>query len=135
MSVEKIDHIGVAVKSIEESLLYYRDILGMEFLGTEEVKEQNVKVAFLMIGESKVELLEPTSDDSPVAKFLEKRGEGIHHIAVRVDSIEAALKKHHQNGARLIDTEPRIGAHDMRIAFIHPKATSGVLLELCQEPE
>ncbi len=135
MSVERIDHIGIAVKSIDESLPYYRDVLGMEFLGTEEVPEQKVIVAFLKIGESKIELLEPTADDSPVAKFIEKRGGGIHHIAVKVDSIEDALKKHHDNGARLIDTEPRIGAHDMRIAFIHPKATSGVLLELCQEPE
>lgn len=135
MGVEKIDHIGIAVKSIEDSLPYYQDVLGMEFVGTEEVVEQKVRVAFLRIGESKFELLEPTSDESPVAKFIEKRGGGIHHIAVSVDSIEEALEKHREKGARLIDNEPRIGAHSMRIAFVHPKATSGVLLELCQPSE
>ena len=133
MGVEKIDHIGIAVKSIEESLPYYQDVLGMEYFGSEEVVEQKVRVAFLKIGESKFELLEPTSDDSPVAKFIEKRGGGIHHVAVRVDSIEEALEKHREMGSRLIDNEPRTGAHNMRIAFVHPKSTSGVLLELCQE--
>ena len=132
MGVEKIDHIGIAVKCIEDSLPYYQDVLGMEFVGTEEVVEQKVRVAFLRIGESKFELLEPTSDESPVAKFIEKRGGGIHHIAVSVDSIEEALEKHREMGSRLIDNEPRVGAHSMRIAFVHPKATSGVLLELCQ---
>ena len=135
MGVEKIDHIGIAVKSIEDSLPYYQDVLGMEYLGSEEVVEQKVRVAFLRIGESKFELLEPTSDESPVAKFIEKRGGGIHHIAVSVDSIEDALEKHREMGSRLIDNESRTGAHNMRIAFVHPKATSGVLLELCQEPK
>ncbi len=133
MGVEKIDHIGIAVKSIEDSLPYYQDVLGMEYLGSEEVVEQKVRVAFLRIGESKFELLEPTSDDSPVAKFIEKRGGGIHHIAVSVDSIEEALEKHREMDSRLIDNESRTGAHNMRIAFVHPKSTSGVLLELCQE--
>ncbi len=135
MTVEKIDHIGIAVKSIEERLPYYRDALGLKYIGEEMVEEQNVRVAFLGIGESRIELLEPTSEDSPVAKFLEKRGEGIHHIAVRVENIEAALENHKGLGSRLIDSEPRVGAHRMRIAFVHPKATGGVLLELCQEPE
>ena len=135
MGVEKIDHIGIAVKSIEDSLPYYQDVLGMEYLGSEEVVEQKVRVAFLRIGDSKFELLEPTSDESPVAKFIEKRGGGIHHIAVSVDSIEDALEKHREMGSRLIDNESRTGAHNMRIAFVHPKATSGVLLELCQEPK
>ncbi|MHA1907034.1 MAG: methylmalonyl-CoA epimerase [Candidatus Thorarchaeota archaeon] len=135
MGVEKIDHIGIAVKSIDEALPYYRDVLGLEFTGTEVVEEQKVRVAFLKIGESKIELLEPTSDDSPIAKFIEKRGGGVHHIAVRVDAIDEDMARHRENEVRLIDNEPRVGAHKMRIAFIHPKSTSGVLLELCQEPE
>jgi methylmalonyl-CoA/ethylmalonyl-CoA epimerase len=135
MSVEKISHIGIAVESIEKWLGYYKDILGLEYGGSEEVAEQKVRVAFLKIGESKIELLEPTSEDSPIAKFLEKRGGGIHHIAVKVDDIEAALARHHEAGARLIDEKPRVGAHNMRIAFIHPKASGGVLMELCQDPE
>ena len=134
MPIDKLDHIGIAVKSIEENLKYYRDVLGMEYLGEEEVTEQKVRVAFLKLGESRIELLEPTSSDSPVAKFLEKRGPGIHHIAIQVDDIEAALSGHRKAGARLIDEMPRVGAHDMLIAFIHPKSTGGVLIELCQRP-
>jgi methylmalonyl-CoA/ethylmalonyl-CoA epimerase len=134
MSVEKIDHIGIAVDSIEKWLGFYKDILGLEYTGSEEITEQKVRVAFLTIGESQIELLEPTSDDSPIAKFIETRGGGIHHIAVKVDDIDAALARHHEAGARLIDSEARIGAHNMRIAFIHPKASGGVLLELCQKP-
>ncbi len=134
MSVEKIDHIGIAVESIENSLRYYKDLLGLEYLGSEEVAEQNVRIAFLKIGESKIELVEPTSDDSPIAKFLEKRGTGVHHIAIRVDNIEEALARHLEAGARLIDEKPRIGAHNIRIAFIHPKSSDGVLFELCEEP-
>jgi methylmalonyl-CoA/ethylmalonyl-CoA epimerase len=132
MSVEKIDHIGIAVESIENSLRFYKDLLGLEYEGSEEVAEQKVRIAFLKIGESKIELVEPTSDDSPIAKFLEKRGSGIHHIAITVDNIEAALARHLEAGARLIDEKPRIGAHNMRIAFIHPKASGGVLFELCE---
>ena len=134
MTVEKIDHIGIAVDSIENWVGFYKDVLELEFEGTQEVAEQKVRIAFFKIGESKIELLEPTSDDSPIAKFLEKRGSGIHHIAVLVDDIEAALEKHRNAGVRLIDNEPRVGAHNMRIAFIHPKASGGVLIELCQEP-
>ena len=133
MSVEKIDHIGIAVDSIEKWIGYYKDVLGLEHTTSVEIAEQNVRVAFLKIGESQIELLEPTSDDSPIAKFLENRGSGIHHIAVLVDDIDAALAKHRESGARLIDNEPRMGAHNMRIAFIHPKASGGVLVELCQE--
>ena len=135
MSVEKIGHIGIAVESIEKWVEYYRDVLGLEFNGTEEVAEQKVRVAFFKIGESQIELLEPTSDDSPIATFLEKRGGGIHHIAVLVDDIKAALERHRAAGARLIDNEPRVGAHNMRIAFIHPKTSGGVLMELCEEPD
>ena len=134
MSVEKIDHIGIAVESIENSLRYYKDLLGLEYLGSEEVAEQKVRIAFLKIGESKIELVEPTSDDSPIAKFLEKRGTGVHHIAIRVDNIEEALARHLEAGARLIDEKPRIGAHNIRIAFIHPKSSDGVLFELCEDP-
>jgi methylmalonyl-CoA/ethylmalonyl-CoA epimerase len=133
MSIEKIDHIGIAVESIEKWVGYYKDILGLEYVGSEEVTEQKVRVAFLKIGESKIELVEPTSEDSPIAKFLEKRGGGIHHIAVKVDDIDAALVRHQEAGARLIDKEPRVGAHNMRMAFIHPKSSGGVLLELCEE--
>ena len=132
MSVEKIDHIGIAVKSIEEALPYYRDVLGLEYLGEETVPEQRVRVAFLRVGESRIELLEPTDPDSPISKFLEKRGGGMHHIAVLVSDIEAALESHRARGSRLIDEAPRTGAHGMRIAFVHPRATGGVLLELCQ---
>ncbi|MFW9976691.1 MAG: methylmalonyl-CoA epimerase [Candidatus Thorarchaeota archaeon] len=135
MGIEKIDHIGIAVNSIDEALPYYRDVLGLEYTGSEVVEEQKVKVAFLKIGESRIELLEPTSPDSPIAGFLEKRGAGIHHIAVRTSTIEEDLEKHSAHEVRLIDPTPRIGAHEMKIAFIHPKSTSGVLLELCQESE
>lgn len=135
MVVEKIEHIGIAVESIEKMLPYYRDGLGLEYSGEEVVTEQKVRVAFLEIGESRIELLEPTSEDSPVAKFLAKRGPGIHHVAVRVSDITAALKAHEENGAVLIDNEPRVGAHNMRIAFVHPRSTGGVLIELCQTPD
>lgn len=128
----KINHIGVAVKSIEASTPFYRDVLGMEFEGTEVVAEQKVKVAFFAVGESRIELLEPTADDSPVAKFLEKNGEGTHHIAYEVDDLEATLARLKEQGVRLIDETPRCGAHDTKIAFLHPKASGGVLTELCQ---
>ena len=132
MAVEKISHIGIAVESIEQWIGFYRDILGLEFKGSEEVAEQKVRVAFLSIGESNIELLEPTSEDSPIAKFIEKRGGGIHHIAIQVDDIESALIRHQKAGARLIDEQPRLGAHNMKIAFVHPKSSGGVLIELCQ---
>lgn len=128
----KINHIGIAVKSLEEALPFYRDNLGMSFAGIEVVEEQKVRVAMLGVGESKIELLEPTADDSPVAKFIEKNGCGIHHIAYEVPDIEAALAKMAAEGVRMIDTAPRCGAHDTRIAFMHPKSSGGVLTELCQ---
>jgi len=133
MSVEKIAHIGIAVESIDKWIGYYKDVLGLEYGGSEEIAEQKVRVAFLKIGESQIELLEPTSDDSPIAKFIEKRGSGIHHVAVNVDDIDEALARHQMAGAHLIDNEPRIGAHNTRIAFIHPKTSGGVLIELCEE--
>jgi methylmalonyl-CoA/ethylmalonyl-CoA epimerase len=128
----KINHIGIAVHSIDASLPFYRDVLGMHFEGTEVVAEQKVKVAFFAIGESRIELLEPTAPDSPVARFLEKNGEGTHHIAYEVDDLQAALAALKAQGVRLIDESPRCGAHGTHIAFLHPKATGGVLTELCQ---
>jgi methylmalonyl-CoA/ethylmalonyl-CoA epimerase len=128
----KINHIGVAVTSIEEALPYYRDSLHMNYEGCEEVAEQKVKVAFLQIGESRIELLEPTSEDSPVAGFLKKNGPGVHHIAYEVADLVGALKKLEAQGVRLIDKDPRNGAHGTKIAFVHPKSSGGVLTELCQ---
>lgn len=128
----KINHIGIAVQSLEASIPFYRDNLGMAFAGIEEVAEQKVRVAMLSVGESKIELLEPTSAESPVAKFIEKNGTGIHHIAYEVADIEAAIAKLLAEGARMVDEKPRNGAHGTRIAFIHPKSSLGVLTELCQ---
>ncbi|BET59688.1 MULTISPECIES: methylmalonyl-CoA epimerase [Geobacter] len=130
--LSKINHIGVAVTSLDEAVPFYRDNLGMAFTGTEEVAEQKVRVAFFQIGETKIELLEPTAEDSPIAKFLEKNGNGIHHIAYEVDDIEAAIAKLLADGTRMIDSSPRTGAHGARIAFVHPKSSGGVLTELCQ---
>lgn len=129
----KINHLGIATKSIAESLKFWQDSLGLENVHTEVVEEQKVRLAMLPIGESRVELLEPTSDDSPISKFLEKRGGGIHHIAVEVENIEASLAKLKAEGARLIDETPRIGAEGCLIAFVHPATTGGVLLELTQK--
>ncbi|MDD2897229.1 MAG: methylmalonyl-CoA epimerase [Desulfuromonadaceae bacterium] len=128
----KINHIGIAVKSLDDSVPFYRDNLGMTLSGIEEVTEQKVRVAMLQIGESMIELLEPTAEDSPVAKFIEKNGPGIHHIAYEVADIEAAIRKLRSDGTRMIDEQPRHGAHGTRIAFIHPKSSNGVLTELCQ---
>ncbi len=127
----KINHIGIAVQSLDVALPFYRDSLGMPFHGIEEVAEQKVRVAMLGIGESKIELLEPTNPESPIAKFLEKNGSGIHHIAYEVDDIEAAIARMKAQGARMIDEQPRSGAHGTRIAFVHPKSSNGVLTELC----
>ena len=129
---KKISHIGIAVASIEEATPFYRDVLGMEFEGTEVVAEQKVKVAFFAVGESRIELLEPTADDSPVAKFLEKNGPGVHHVAYEVSDLEQRLTALKAEGVRLIDESPRTGAHNTRIAFMHPKASGGVLTELCE---
>ena len=128
----RINHIGIAVKSLDDALPFYHDNLGMSFAGTEEVAEQKVRVAMLHLGETMIELLEPTSADSPVAKFMEKNGPGIHHLAYEVEDIEAAIAKLITEGARMIDEKPRNGAHGTRIAFVHPKSSLGVLTELCQ---
>jgi methylmalonyl-CoA/ethylmalonyl-CoA epimerase len=131
--LHKINHIGIAVQSIDDVIPFYRDQLKMEFLGSETVTEQKVRVAMLGIGESKIELLEPTAPDSAIAKFLEKNGTGIHHIAYEVDDIKAAIAGLLSSGSRMIDETPRHGAHGTLIAFIHPKSSKGVLTELCQQ--
>lgn len=130
--VNKIDHIGIAVKDLDKTLKFYEEILGIKALDTEVVEEQKVKVAFLPIGESKVELLESTDKDGPIAKFIESKGEGIQHMAYRVDNLEESLKKLKEQGIRLIDEKPRYGAGGAKIAFLHPKSTFGVLIELCE---
>jgi methylmalonyl-CoA/ethylmalonyl-CoA epimerase len=132
MKVLKIDHLGIAVNSIGEGKRFWTDTLGLEFEGSETVEEQKVTTAFFPVGESEVELLESTSPDGPVAKYIEKKGEGIQHVAFRVENIEAALEELKQKGIRLIDEKPRIGAGGAKIAFLHPKATNGVLVELCE---
>ncbi|MGA8942335.1 MAG: methylmalonyl-CoA epimerase [Thermoactinomyces sp.] len=132
MKVLCVDHIGIAVNSLEEALPFYEEILGVKCQGTEEVAEQKVKVAFLPVGDSELELLESTDPEGPIAKYIAKRGQGIQHIALRVDNIEAALAELKEKGIRLIDEKPRYGAGNARIAFVHPKATNGILLELSE---
>jgi methylmalonyl-CoA/ethylmalonyl-CoA epimerase len=128
----KVDHIGIAVKDLEQAKKFYTEILGMTSLGEEVVEQQKVKVCFIPCGDSEVELLESTSPDGPIAKFIEKNGEGIQHMALRVDNIEEALADLKAKGVRLIDETPRYGAGGASIAFVHPKATGGILLELSQ---
>lgn len=128
----KINHLGIATKGIDEALKFWTDALGLENVHTETVEDQKVRVAMLPIGDARIELLEPTSDDSPISKFLERRGGGIHHIAVEVENIEEALKKLKSEGMRLIDENPRIGAEGCLVAFVHPASAGGVLLELVQ---
>ena len=133
MTVKKIDHIGIAVKDLASVLAFYQDALGLENTGFEVVEEQGVRVAFLPVGESRVELLEPLNEESPIAKFISKRGEGIHHICLDVDSVSQTLGEMQERGLQLIDKEPRLGADDKLVAFVHPKASSGVLIELSQD--
>ena len=132
MNTTVIDHIGIAVNSIDKSLAFWETTLGVKCTGVETVADQKVKTAFLPIKESEVELLEATDPESPIAKFIEKKGEGIHHLAVRVDDLAGALAELKAKGVRLIDETPRKGAGGALIAFIHPKATGGILLELSQ---
>jgi methylmalonyl-CoA/ethylmalonyl-CoA epimerase len=131
--IQKIDHIGVAVQSIDSALGLFRDVLGLEFGGTDEVATQKVRVAFLKVGETRIELLEPTQEDSNVGKYLASKGEGIHHIALKVDDIDAALTRLKEQGVRLINEQPVPGAHGTRISFLHPKGTHGMLLELVEK--
>lgn len=132
MKILKIDHLGIAVNSIDEGKNFWSDVLGLSLEGTETVEEQKVTTAFMPVGESEVELLESTSPDGPVAKFIEKRGQGFQHVAFRVENIEEALQELKDKGIALIDQVPRKGAGGAKIAFLHPKATSGILVELCQ---
>lgn len=129
----KIAHLGIATKDIQEALKFWQDALGLEHIHSEVVEDQKVRVAMLPIGETNIELIEPTSEDSPISKFLEKRGGGIHHIAVEVEDIEKSLEKLKSEGMKLIDERPKIGAEGCLIAFVHPKSTNGVLLELVQK--
>ncbi len=130
---KKINHIGIAVRDIDEAARFYTEALGLQLGGIEEVPDQKVRVAFLPIGEVRIELVQPTSPDSPVAKFLEKNGPGFHHIAYEVDDVAAEVERLKAQGVRMVDQEPRKGAHNTRIAFVHPKASGGVLTELVQE--
>ncbi|QEG33805.1 methylmalonyl-CoA epimerase [Bythopirellula goksoeyrii] len=132
--VKALNHIGIAVKSIEEQRPFYEQTLGAKFEGYEEVASQKVRVAFFRIDDIRLELLEPTDPGSAVAKFLESRGEGLHHVAFTVENIQDRIAELQQEGLRMIDETPRQGAHKMQIAFIHPKSTHGVLTELCQPP-
>ena len=135
MDITHIEHIGIAVRSIEEQIPYYEEISGLKCYNIETLEDQKVKTAFFKVGETKIELLEPTSEDSTIAKFIEKRGEGVHHIAFATKSVKDALKKAEEKGVRLIDKEPRQGAEGLSIAFLHPKSTGSVLTELCEHPE
>jgi methylmalonyl-CoA/ethylmalonyl-CoA epimerase len=129
----KISHLGIATKGIDEALKFWQDALGLENIHTETVEDQKVRVAMLPLGETNIELLEPTAEDSPIQKFLEKRGGGIHHIAVEVENIEESLAKLKNQGMRLIDEKPRIGAEGCLVAFVHPSSAGGVLMELVQK--
>lgn len=135
MDITHIEHLGIAVKSIEESLPYYEQILGLKCYNIEEVADQKVKTAFFKVGQTKIELLEPTSEESTIAKFIEKKGEGIHHIAFAVPSVADALAEAEAKGVKLIDKAPRGGAEGLSIAFLHPKSTCSVLTELCMQGE
>ena len=133
MKPSHIEHIGIAVKNLDESIKYYQDVLGLECYNIEEVKDQKVKTAFFKVGETKIELLESTDPDGPIGKYVEKKGEGIHHIAFAVNNIEEKLKHAEDMGVRLVDSVPRKGAEGLDIAFLHPKSTFGVLTEICED--
>ena len=132
MELTHIEHIGIAVKNMDEAISYYEDILGLKCYAIEEVKDQKVKTAFFKVGQTKIELLEATEPEGPIGKFIEKKGEGVHHIAFAVNKIENALKEAEEKNVSLIDKTPRKGAEGLNIAFLHPKSTMGVLTELCE---
>jgi methylmalonyl-CoA epimerase len=133
--LKKINHIAIAVNNIEEASKFYQNILGLNLSGVEVVATQKTRVGFLEIGESNIELVQPSEPDSPVAKFLESKGQGIHHICFEVDDVEAEVKAYLGKGATLIDQKPRPGAHNSKVAFVHPKSSNGVLIELCELPK
>ena len=130
--IKKINHIGIAVHSLEEHIPFYRDVLGLNLSCIEEVADQKVRVAMFEVGEVHIELLEPLSEDSPIAKYIEKKGEGMHHIAYESSDIKSDLSKYKEKEIKLIDAEPRAGAHGTQIAFLHPKSSGRVLTEICQ---
>ncbi len=133
--LEKIDHLGIAVKSLDEAIPHYTDVMGLACEHIEEIESQKVRTAFFEVGQTHIELLEPTAEDSPIARFLEKNGEGLHHVAYYTDDIEGQLKKAKEAGCKLINAEPVRGAGGKRIAFLHPKSTNGVLTEFCTKDE
>lgn len=133
MNLTKIEHIGIAVKNLEESIKHYENIFGLKCYAIEEVKDQKVRTAFFTLGQTKIELLESTEPDGPIARFIENKGEGIHHIAFATDNLNDALKEAEGKNIQLINKEPRIGAEGFNIAFLHPKSTNGVLIELCEQ--
>ena len=135
MKVSHIEHLGVAVKSLDEAIPYWENVLGLKCYAIEEVADQKVRTAFFMLGQTKIELLESTDPEGAVGKFIEKRGEGIHHLAFAVEGLADALKEAEEKGIRLIDANPRKGAEGLNIAFLHPKSTCSVLTELCEHPE
>lgn len=135
MKPTHIEHIGIAVKNLEEAIAFYEKVYGLECYAVEEVAEQKVKTAFFMVGQTKIELLESTDPEGPIGKFIEKKGEGMHHMAFAVDNLQKGLEETAEKGVKLIDQTPRKGAEGLNIAFLHPKSTFGVLTELCEHPE
>ncbi|MFO8234163.1 MAG: methylmalonyl-CoA epimerase [Bacteroidales bacterium] len=133
MKPTHIEHIGIAVRNLEETIKFYEEVFGLQCYNIEEVQEQKVRTAFFQVGDTKIELLESTDPDGSVAKFIEKKGEGLHHVAYAVENLEEKLKQAKEKGVRLIDEKPRKGAEGLNIAFLHPKSTSGVLTELCED--
>jgi len=134
MKPTHIEHIGIAVKNLEESISFYENVLGLKCYAVEEVKDQKVRTAFFMVGQTKIELLESTDPEGPVGKFIEKKGEGVHHIAFATNGVQQALNEVEEKGIRLIDKNPRKGAEGLNIGFLHPKSTFGVLTEFCEQP-
>lgn len=135
MKITHIEHLGIAVKSLEEAIPFYEEVLGLKCYAIEEIAEQKVKTAFFMVGQTKIELLESTDPEGPVGKFIEKRGEGVHHLAFAVEGLQENLNYLEGKGVRLINKTPRKGAEGLNIAFLHPKSTFGVLTELCEKPK
>lgn len=133
MKVSHIEHIGIAVKSLDEAIPYWENVLGLKCYNIEEVADQKVKTAFFKVGQTKIELLESTSEEGTIAKFIEKKGAGVHHVAFAVENVEGALADAEAAGVQLIDKAPRLGAEGLSIAFLHPKSTLGVLTELCED--
>ncbi len=133
MELSHIEHIGIAVKDLDSAIKYYEGVLGLKCYAIEEVKDQKVKTAFFKVGQTKIELLESTDPEGPIGKFIEKKGEGIHHLAFKVNDLQNALNEAAEKDIRLIDTQPRKGAEGLNIAFLHPKSTHGVLTEFCED--